>query len=212
MHPLRSLTTLKLRSEEYTTNQASVVTGVPVARINHIIARELSGLGVAVWGEGRRRLGYDGLVALRVAYDFPRSLTPAARIEAIEKALKFPRRKDIVLQDNVSVPVSLSRKRVAGGLRQLRQATAMVASDPKTLQGEPCFKGTRIPVRVVTGIAATSGVDSARLAYPRLTKTQIELACLYVRAHPQRGRPRRVADVLAKRKPRGSKTVSVTID
>jgi uncharacterized protein (DUF433 family) len=201
-----------LPSEEYTTNQASVVTGVPVARINHYIARELSGLGVAVWGEGRRRLGYGGLIALRVAHDFPKSLTPGARIEAIEKALRFPRRKDIVLQDNVSVPVSLSKKRVAKGLRRLRQATSMVASDPRTLQGEPCFKGTRIPVRVVAGIAATGGIDSARLAYPRLTKAQIELACLYVQANPQRGRPRRVAEVLAKRKPRSTTTVSVTID
>ncbi len=201
-----------LRPEEYTTNQAAVITGVPVARINHYISRELGGFGVAVWGEGKRRLGYNGLVALRVAYDFPKSLTPSARIEAIEKALKFPRRKDIVLQDNVSVPVSLSRKRVAEGLRRLRQATAMVASDPKTLQGEPCLKGTRIPVRIVAGMAATSGIDSVRLAYPRLSKAQIELACLYVQASPQRGRPRRVADVLARRKPRRTKTVSVTID
>jgi hypothetical protein len=162
MHALRS-TAPKLPAGEYTTNQAAAVTGVPVARINHIIARELGGLGVAVWGEGRRRLGYDGLVALRVAYDFPRSLTPAARIEAIEKALKFPKREDVVLQDNVSVPVRLSRKRVTQGLRRLRQANAMVASDPKTLQGEPCFKGTRVPVRVVAGIAAARGIDAARL-------------------------------------------------
>jgi hypothetical protein len=67
-------------------------------------------------------------------------------------------------------------------------------------------------VRTVAGIAATSGIDGARLAYPRLTKAQIELACLYVQANPQRGRPRRVAEVLARRNPRSSKTISVTID
>lgn len=202
----------KLQVEEYTTNQAAAVTGVPVARINHYISRELSALGVAALGDGRRRLGYEGLVALRVAHDFPASLTPSARIEVIEKMLKSPRKKDIVLRDNVSVPVGLSRKRVADGLRRLRQATSKVVSDPKTLQGEPCFKGTRIPVRVVAGIAATSGIDSARLAYPKLTKAQIELACLYVRANPPRGRPRRVAEVLARRKPRNSRTITVAID
>ncbi len=212
MRTIRPLASKRPQSEEYTTNQASVVTGVPVARINHIISRELSALGVAVWGDGRRRLGYDGLIALRVAHDFPQSLTPGARVEVIEKMLRFPMRKDIVLRDNISVPVGFSKTRVAEGLRRLRQATAMVGSDPKTLQGEPCFKGTRIPVRTVAGIAATRGIDSARLAYPRLTKAQIELACLYVQANPQRGRPRRVADVLAKRKPYSSKTVSVAID
>ena len=211
MRAIRSFAS-KLRAEEYTTNQASVITGVPVARINHYISRELSALGVALWGDGKRRLGYDGLVALRVAHDYPASLTPSARIEVIEKMLKFPRKKDIVLRDNISVPVGLSKKRVADGLGRLRQATSMVASDTKTLQGEPCFKGTRIPLRVVAGIAATSGIDSAKLAYPRLTKAQIELACVYVQANPRRGRPRRVAEVLARRKPRSSKTISVTID
>jgi hypothetical protein len=47
-------------------------------------------LAVAVWGDGRRRLGFDGLIALRVAHDFPQSLTLAVGIEVIEKMLKFP--------------------------------------------------------------------------------------------------------------------------
>jgi hypothetical protein len=67
-------------------------------------------------------------------------------------------------------------------------------------------------VRIVAGIAATSGIGNARLAYPRLSEAQIELACLCVKANPRRGRPKRVAEVLAGRRPRRSNTVSVAID
>jgi uncharacterized protein (DUF433 family) len=184
-----------------------------VAKINHYISRELSALGVTVWGDGKRRLlGYDGLVALRVADDFPKSLTPSARIDVIKETLARPRKKDIVLSDNVSVPVSLSRKRVAEGLARLRQATAAVATSPRILQGEPCFKGTRIPVYTVAGIAAASGIAGARRTYSRLTKAQIELGCLYAKAIPRRGRPKRAGDVLRKRKPKSTKTISVTFD
>jgi uncharacterized protein (DUF433 family) len=201
------------RRHEYTTAEASVITGISMPKINHYISRELGALGVTVWGDGKRRLvGHDGLVALRVADDFPKSLTPSARIEVIRETLAHPRRKDIILPDNVSVPVSMSRKRVAEGLQRLRQATSAVTSDPKTLQGAPCFKGTRVPVYTIAGIATSSGADAAKITYPRLTKLQIELACLYAKAYPRRGRPKRAGDILAKRKPKSSKTFSMSLD
>jgi uncharacterized protein (DUF433 family) len=212
---LRSIRALAAspRKREYTTAEASAITGISVPKINHYISRELGALGVTLWGDGKRRLvGHDGLVALRVADDYPKSLTPSARIEVIRATLAHPRRKDIVLPDNVSVPVSMSRKRVAEGLLRLRQATSAIVSDPKTLQGAPCFRGTRIPVHTVAEIAIASGVDAAKTTYARLTRSQIERACLYAKAYPRRGRPKRAGDILAKRKPKSSKTISVSLD
>jgi uncharacterized protein (DUF433 family) len=202
-----------LRRQEHTTAEASAITGISVPKINHYISRELSALGVTVWGDGKRRLvGHAGLVALRVADDYPKSLTPSARIEVIRETLAHPRKKDIKLPDNVSVPVSMSRKRVAEGLLRLRQAASAVTSDPGTLQGEPCFKGTRIPVHTVAGIATSSGADAAKITYARLTRPQIELAVLYAKAYPRRGRPRRAGDILRKRKPKSSRAISVIVD
>jgi uncharacterized protein (DUF433 family) len=184
-----------------------------VSKINHYISRELSALGVTVWGDGKRRLlGHDGLVALRVADDFPASLTKTARIEVIKETLAHPKKNDVVLSDNVSVPVSMSRNRVQEGVLQLRQAVALASSDRKILQGTPCFKRTRIPVHTVAGIANVSGVDAAKRTYPRLTRTQIELACLYAKAYPRRGRPKRAGEVLGSRRPKGSKTITVRVD
>ena len=57
------------------------------------------------------------------------------------------------------------------------------------MQGAPCFRGTRIPVHTVAEIAIASGVDAAKTTYARLTRPQIERACLYAKAYPRRGRP-----------------------
>jgi uncharacterized protein (DUF433 family) len=213
MHPLRKLAIPLRRRREFTTAEASTVTGISVAKINHCVARELASLGVTIWGDGKRRLlGHDALVALRVADDFPKSLTPNARIDVIRETLAHPSRKDIVLPDKISVPVSISRKHVANGLLRLQQATSAIVSDAGILQGAPCFKGTRIPVHVVAEIAAANGVDAAKTTYSRLTRGQIELACIYAKAYPQRGRPRCAGDVLGKRKPKSSRTISVMLD
>jgi len=212
MSPVRTLAA-KFRSREYSTAEAAAITGVPLATVNHFISRELGDLGIAVWGDGKRTISYDGLVALRMAFDYPKSMAPGSRVEVIEKALRSPRKKHLALEGGkVIVRVDASRRAVAEGFRKLHQAEAMVAIDAKTLRGEPCIGGTRIPVRSVAELVSAANVGGARTTYSKLTKTQIELACLYAKAHPRRGRPRRAGDVLAKREPKSSRTISVTID
>lgn len=212
MLALRAITA-KLRGREYTTAEAAVVTGMSLTAVNHSIARDLRTLGVAVWGDGKRSISYDGLVALRMAKDYPKLLAPSSRAQVIEKALKQPRKKHLTLErGKVIVRIDTARSAVAAGLRRLYEAEAAVEIDSRTLTGEPCFKGTRIPVYVVAGIAKDVGPDEAKRTYQKLTKSQIELAQVYVKAHPRRGRPKRVGDVLTKRKPKRSRTVLVTID
>jgi uncharacterized protein (DUF433 family) len=210
--PLRALPA-RMRARTYTPTEAAVVTGVPLTRINHYISRDLSSLGVAKWGAGKRSLRYEGLVALRMAHDYPKCLTAAARVEVIGKALKSPRKRHIVIEDGkVIIPVSNSRRVVSEGMDKLRQAKAMVSVDKRILGGEPCFKGTRMPVATVAGIANHYGIDEAKRAYSKLTKSQIELAQLYAKAYPRRGRPKRVGDVFSSRKAKSAKTISVTVD
>jgi uncharacterized protein (DUF433 family) len=212
MSALRTLAA-KGRPRDYSTAEAAAVTGVPLATVNHYISRELSDLGIGVWGDGKRTISYDGLVALRMAWDYPKSMAPGSRMEVIEKALRAPRKRHLVLEGgNVVVRVGASRRAVADGLRKLRQAEGMVAIDAKTLGGEPCIRGTRIPVHTIADLVSAAEPGSARIAYSKLTNAQIELACLYAKAHPRRGRPRRAGDVLASRRPKSSKTISVTID
>jgi uncharacterized protein (DUF433 family) len=68
----------------------------------------------------------------------------------------------------------------------------MVIEDPEILRGTPIIKGTRIPLYDVVSLV-DSGTDIEEILeiYPRLKKSQIELASIYAKANPQRGRPKR---------------------
>lgn len=55
-----------------------------------------------------------------------------------------------------------------------------IVVDPKRHGGEPCIKGTRIPVSVIVGsIADGDTVDVLLAAYPSLTLEDIQAALKY---------------------------------
>ena len=78
-------------------------------------------------------------------------------------------------------------------LRKLAEAQALVVEDPEILSGTPVVRGTRIPVHQVAALFDTGHpVEEIVKIYPRLTKSQVELASIYAKAVPQRGRPKRL--------------------
>lgn len=81
--------------------------------------------------------------------------------------------------------------------KRLAESEKLIVSDDDILGGEPVFKGTRVPVRqAAAALAAGESQRSVRAAYPSLTPAMIEAAPVWARAHPARGRPPGVADVI----------------
>jgi uncharacterized protein (DUF433 family) len=77
-------------------------------------------------------------------------------------------------------------------LSQLRKAQEIVVEDPQILSGTPVIRGTRIPVHDVASLVdAGTPLQELLEIYPTLTQSQFELASIYAKANPQRGRPRR---------------------
>jgi uncharacterized protein (DUF433 family) len=77
--------------------------------------------------------------------------------------------------------------------RRLERAEALVVSYPEVMGGEPCIKGTRVPVYLIGALAHAHGVKKTHATYPFLTEEQIQLAALYVSEHPEdqrKDRPR----------------------
>jgi uncharacterized protein (DUF433 family) len=74
---------------------------------------------------------------------------------------------------------------------KLARAREIVIEDPKILSGTPVIKGSRVPVYDIAASAA-KGLTPTEIQedYPSLDKERIELAILYAKAMPQRGRPR----------------------
>jgi uncharacterized protein (DUF433 family) len=83
-----------------------------------------------------------------------------------------------------------ARQEVNKNLRRLAQAVRLVSSDAETMHGSPVFKGTRIPVQTIADMLSQGAtVNEILEGYPALTREKVEVAPMYVRAFPRRGRP-----------------------
>jgi uncharacterized protein (DUF433 family) len=90
----------------------------------------------------------------------------------------------------VMIQVKNVRLEVEQQLLRLKEAQQMTVSDPEILHGTPVYLGTRIPVELVADMLADgASVEEIVEGYPALDRNKIELAPLYVRAFPRRGRP-----------------------
>jgi uncharacterized protein (DUF433 family) len=75
-------------------------------------------------------------------------------------------------------------------LRKLERAENMIVSDSEVMRGTPVYRGTRIPVELIADILSQGAKPEEILeGYPALDREKVELAPLYVRAFPRRGRP-----------------------
>jgi uncharacterized protein (DUF433 family) len=80
--------------------------------------------------------------------------------------------------------------------REVDQAEAVVEASDDVMDGTPVFKGTRVPLDVVTA-SLDKGIsfERVRAAYDFLTPELAEAAKVYQLVHPRRGRRRSIAEV-----------------
>ncbi len=108
----------------------------------------------------------------------------------------------------VLIEVKTARKHMEGELRRLAHAQQAVVSDPEIMSGTPVYRGTRIPVHAIADMLAQgTTIEEILAGYPALTRERVELAPVYAKAFPRRGRPplrpwsrrqpRRVTDLLS---------------
>jgi uncharacterized protein (DUF433 family) len=175
---------------ELSANEAASVTGVPLKQVHRIVDSGLLEGAVENRAGARVILGGRGLVGLKLAYQTADLLTPNGRRRLIKQLLERPQARK-VKENTLNVDVGPIESAIRQGLNALEKAKKMVAIDKDVLGGAPCFKGTRIPVHDIAAMIANGGAKSAVLkAYPQLTAERIDLALLYAKAYPLRGRPR----------------------
>jgi uncharacterized protein (DUF433 family) len=155
--------------------------------------------------EGRlvhRLLSRSQAVYLRLEAKGLRSLPLAARRQVAREVEQNPGIDAMTISEGGAILIQCksARKEVDTGLRRLAEATRMVESDPEIMRGAPVYRGTRIPVHAVAGMLSQSTVSEILEGYPALTREKVELAPMYVKAFPRRGRP--AARPWAKRPPR----------
>jgi uncharacterized protein (DUF433 family) len=147
----------------------------------------------AVPGEGGGRLlDARALLSLTLERRLSERVAPELRRKIFDDLAGT--RRDVVSLEGGLLEIDLRepRRELAASLRNLRRARRLVVSDPEILGGDPVFRGTRVPVRLIAELVA-QGAKPAELieGYPRLTAEMIRLAPIYGAAYPLRGRPRK---------------------
>jgi uncharacterized protein (DUF433 family) len=181
--------------ELITPAEASAVSGVPVKAI-YKLARE--GLPNVWFVHYRSKLFLrpGGAVCARLDHELAKADVPvdarrnlfclyAAKPSAVRIEWEATDYASFVLK-----PAHVERE-VMRKLKAYRDATTLVVEDPGVQNGAATFKGTRILVHTIAGLLA-QGADTDELKedYPALTDRMLEVAPLYAKANPKRGRPR----------------------
>jgi uncharacterized protein (DUF433 family) len=196
----------------YTPTEAAAVSGVGVKAVNNAIDKRIVKIVVAKPSKGGKRLprklAESDLLRLKLWYEVGDTLTKERRLRLFRDIAAQPNAKQVRADDFVIIDVAEARKQISDRVRELEAANAAVVQDDAILGGEPVFKGTRIPVRLIASMLADGvGEDEILSGYPKLDSGLLLLARLWVAAHPRRGRPK----LLKERgyKPTSSKRMSL---
>lgn len=178
---------------QYTPAQAAAVTGLSLTAVHkaldtHILRPKRAKSGKTV----RRLLAKNQIVYLQLEAEGLRVLPLRVRRLVAQAVGASPRAKMLSVGNGTALQVALkpARQKVEAALSRLARIARMVHSDPKIMRGAPVYKGTRIPVHAISDMMAQgANVGEILEGYPSLNREMVELAPVYARAFPYRGRP-----------------------
>jgi uncharacterized protein (DUF433 family) len=192
------------QNDAYTPSQVSAITGLPLPGVHKAIEHKL--IRPRLVREGhviQRLLSRAQAVFLRLEANGLK-LLPLAERRQVARTIERDSGIDAICVSEGSVILiqcKAARKEVDAGIRRLVEATRMIESDPEIMRGTPVYKGTRIPVHAIADMLSQGAtVEEILEGYPALTRERVELAPMYVKAFPRRGRP--VVRPWARRPPR----------
>jgi uncharacterized protein (DUF433 family) len=187
-------------SRLYTPAEAGAVSGLKLKAVHNAIDKHIVEPVAKPAGGAklvrRRYLTGEDLVRLRVWRGVGDTLSAERRQRLFIAIAAAPRAKTVKADELLIVDVGEARKQVERGVRDLEAAEAIVIKRKGTMGGEPVFKGARIPVYgIVAMLDAGASAEEILSGYPKLTERMLELARVWVFAHPRRGRPKSLKDL-----------------
>ena len=181
----------------YTPAEAATVSEVGIKAVHNAIDRKIvegmarqNGASAA-----RRALTGDDLLRLKLWYGIGATLASSRRQRLFEAIKARPAANKVKADDLLIVDVGEARKQIEARVKKLDEAEAAIHSVKGIAGGEPVFQGTRVPARAIAAMLVQGAATGEILeGYPALTLRLIELAGIWVAAHPMRGRPKKLAD------------------
>jgi uncharacterized protein (DUF433 family) len=192
----------------YSPASAAAIVGIAVKAVHNAIDKKVVEPAQRE-GSGRRVLTVDDLLRLKLWYGVGNALTAERRKRLFDAIAEKPAARTVRADDLLIVDVAEARRQIVSRARDLDEAEAAVHSVKgrytAIMGGEPVFKGTRIPVRMVAAMLdQDTDEDEILEGYPSLTRRLLELSRIWAAAHPSRGRPKTMREL-------GYKPTSVVI-
>lgn len=183
----------------YTPAEAAAVSQIGIKAVHNAIDKKIvdtvAGSALPAKSVRRRALTGEGLLRLKLWYGVGSTLAAERRQRLFDAIKAEPAAKTVKADDLLIVDVAEARKQVNARIRDLEEAEAAIGRIKGVMGGEPVFKGTRVPVRMIAAMLA-QGADEVEIldGYPGLTARMIDLARIWTAAHPTRGRPKKLSD------------------
>jgi uncharacterized protein (DUF433 family) len=189
--------------------EAAVVARVGLRDVNRVIDEGILPEGFFSLDDGRHIM-VAACALISFYFESARYLTSEERLVIIKEAgsrlqkfralaLASLLAEDWTVRDGfLTIDLAPFVMRIKESMDRLAAARDLVVTDPEVLGGTPVIRATRIPVYdVAASIAAGIPTDRILAAYPSLDAEKIELATIYAKANPARGRPRTSNDLPA---------------
>lgn len=178
---------------EYTPAEAAAVSEIAVKAVHNAIDKHI--VSTRLSRRSGRALTDDDLLRLKLWYGIGSILSAERRKRLFDTIDKNPSADTIRADDYLIVDVAKAREHLAARGEALREADTIIHSVKGVVGGEPVFKGTRVPARTIAAMKE-QGASTEEIVegYPTVTARMVDLAEIWVAAHPARGRPRKLSE------------------
>ncbi|WP_026617601.1 DUF433 domain-containing protein [Ensifer aridi] len=179
-------------SRAYTPAEAAALSEVAVKSVHNAIDKRII---EALFGREGRELTDEDLLRLKLWYGVGSILSAERRKRLFDTIDQNPDADTVRADDYLIVDVARAREQLAARAEALREAEQKIEAVKGVVGGEPVFKGTRVPVRMIAAMKQ-QGASSAEIVdgYPSVTARMVELAEIWTAAHPARGRPKKLSE------------------
>ncbi|NKM00959.1 DUF433 domain-containing protein [Rhizobium leguminosarum] len=178
---------------EYTPTEAAAVSEIGIKSVHNAIDKRI--IGRPSSSQRSRAITDDDLLRLKLWFGVGSILSAERRKRLFAAIDENPEADTVRADDYLIVDVARAREHLAARGEALREADKIIHSVKGVVGGEPVFKGTRVPVRTIAAMKLQgAATDEIVEGYPALTARMVDLAEIWVAAHPARGRPRKLSE------------------
>ncbi|WHO82863.1 DUF433 domain-containing protein [Rhizobium leguminosarum] len=178
---------------EYTPTEAAAVSEIGIKSVHNAIDKRI--IGSPSTGHRSRAITDDDLLRLKLWFGVGSILSAERRKRLFAAIDENPEADTVRADDYLIVDVARAREHLAARGEALREADKIIHSVKGVVGGEPVFKGTRVPARTIAAMKLQGApTDEIVEGYPALTARMVDLAEIWVAAHPARGRPRKLSE------------------